>query len=88
MKVEVVTSVDEHLGCEEPVFPLATTTLQQVADEVAKHGLPLDAQRVVLMFTNEDINALKAKLKAGLTEYQASPRSLTSYQTKGDTKHP
>jgi hypothetical protein len=75
MKVEVVTSVGDHLGCKELVFPPATTTLQQVADEVARHGLPLDIQRVVLMptsvFTTDDIEALIAKLKAGLTEYGA-----------------
>jgi hypothetical protein len=31
IKVEVATSVDDHLGCEERVFPPATKTLQQVA---------------------------------------------------------
>jgi hypothetical protein len=43
MKVEVVTSVDDHLGREELVFPPATTTLQQVA--AACTLLVVDGQR-------------------------------------------
>jgi hypothetical protein len=75
MKVEVITSVNDSLGCEELSFPPTTTTLQQVADEAVRHGLPYHIQRVILMptsvFTTDDIEALKTKLKAGLTEYDA-----------------
>jgi hypothetical protein len=75
IKVEVIISVNDGLGCKELSFPRTTTTLQQLADEAVRHGLPHDMQRVVLMptsvFTTDDIEELKAKLKAGLTEYDA-----------------
>jgi hypothetical protein len=75
MKVEVITSVNDSLGCKELLFPPTTTTLQQLADEAVRHGLPHDLQRVVLMptsvFTTDDIEALKVKLKTELTEYDA-----------------
>jgi hypothetical protein len=47
IKAEVVTCVDDHLDCEEPLLSPATTTLQQVADEVARHGLPHDTHHNV-----------------------------------------
>jgi hypothetical protein len=44
IKAEVVTSVDGHLGCEELLLSPATTTLQQVADDAVRCGLPHDTQ--------------------------------------------
>jgi hypothetical protein len=64
----------DGLGCKELSFPPTTTTLQQLADEAVRHGLPHDIQRVLMptsVLTTDDIEALKEKLKAGLTEYDA-----------------
>jgi hypothetical protein len=74
-RVEVIAAVNDGLGCTELSFPTTTTTLEQVADEAARYGLPSAAHPVVLMvasvFTPEVIDALKAKLKAELTEHGA-----------------